>query len=70
MMQIQIRISPLAGLFFVFSVLTAADCMAERLNVPLDMEPAFIESLLRETTHLLRGARAAIGGRRRSDCTV
>ena len=45
-MQIQMRISPLTGLFFLFSVLAAADCMAERVNVPLDLEPAFIESLV------------------------
>ena len=55
MLQIQIRISPLTGLFFVFSVLTAADCMAERLNVPLDMEPAFIESQLREAVFTAPG---------------
>jgi hypothetical protein len=42
------RILPFPGLVFVFSALTAADCMAERVSVPLDMEPAFIESLLRE----------------------
>ena len=60
MLQIQIRISPLTGLFFVFSVLTAADCMAERLNVPLDMEPAFIESLLREAVFTAPGTSVRI----------
>jgi hypothetical protein len=42
------RISPLSCLVFFFSVLNAADCMAERVSIPLDMEPDFIESLLRE----------------------
>ena len=59
-MQIQMRISPLTGLFFLFSVLTAADCMAERLNVPLAMEPAFIESLLREAVFTAPGTRVRI----------
>ena len=47
-MPSQMRISPLHGLVFLFGVLTAADSMAERVSVPLNMEPAFIESLLRE----------------------
>jgi hypothetical protein len=42
------RISPLRALLFLFGVLSAADCLAERVSVPLDMEPEFIESLLRE----------------------
>lgn len=39
---------PLPRLLLLFSALLAADCMAERVSVPLEMEPEFIESLLRE----------------------
>ena len=42
------KISPFPGLFFFLHMLIAADCLAERVSVPLEMEPEFIESLLRE----------------------
>jgi hypothetical protein len=31
------RISPLPGLVFLLGVLSAADCLGERVSVPLDM---------------------------------
>ena len=49
------RISPLPGLVFLGSLLAAADCIAERVSVPLDLEPAFIESLLREAVFTAPG---------------
>ena len=47
-MQPEMPTLPLLRLIFLSSVLLAADCMAERVRVPLEMESAFIESLLRE----------------------
>ena len=54
------RILPFHGLVCFFSALTAADCMAERVSVPLDMEPAFIESLLREAVFTAPGTSVRI----------
>ena len=41
------RIPPLSRLVFLFTALTAGDCLAERVSVPLELTPEFVESLLR-----------------------
>jgi hypothetical protein len=54
------KISPRPGLVFLLSALAAADCMAERVSVPLDIEPEFIESLLRAAVFTAPGGSVRI----------